>query len=697
MANLTKAPASTVFNQYPDQGVSDTRSDYLNELFGANNTIGRNEVLVRYSGGSVVWAISFREFADGGNNNPSRDAAQTVWQKCLPSATATSGVKFYGVGDNLAGDTDAAVRTITVPYASAQDTKILSFSEAYAATISTYTLTKWNAGANDFATPISGLSAEAAETKASNIGGAKYKLVVNFVSGGSETYYLELLGADTRTLSLDVDAGLTRGDYLDETGSVPALKIPQNLTIIDYIKSYKVTPVTPNASVLWHFETAGEKFDVESEINAAGEIIGAKNDGNAPVYGVLTNALTNVTATVKNEYGQTTQVLLFAGKATRTPVEFTLSPSVILTYNGVEYRSDAGTLTFFVGDTISLKAVGGDYGIFYRSSDKANPFVTTTADELEKSFTIPAGGIGSKIHFESTKPSDVTSSGITVGRENVLTSSVTLTSEQTVNADTTVDLNGQTISMDNTTDTATDLFAVTNGTLTLKNGTIKTTGKTRAISVEGASANVVLENMTIDGGVGSPIVVTSGATNSQITITGGSITGHGVAAIQVNGTKRDGGSLNIDGAKISSVESTWGPAIYLAGPISTTVSGASEISGPTAIEIRNGSLTVNGGTITSTNAAQVSATANGNGPSVGSGAALVVSPHQVANLTLTVNLFGGSFNGTQGVKLVDVNNQTDETGTVTIVPSITNISNEGAWRLDNSTGNAVYTKVPAGS
>lgn len=275
---------------------------------------------------------------------------------------------------------------------------------------------------------------------------------------------------------------------------------------------------------------------------------------------------------------------------------------------------------------------------------------------------------------------------------------VVLKDKETISSDTTIDLNGKTISLNNDDPDATKgVFVINNGTLTLKNGTIKTTGKTRAISVQGADANVVLENMTIDGGVGSPIVVTSGATNSQITITGGSITGHGVAAIQVNGTKGAGGSLNIDGAKISSVESTWGPAIYLAGPISTTVSGASEISGPTAIEIRNGSLTVNGGTITSTNTAQVSATANGNGPSVGSGAALVVSPHQVANLTLTVNLFGGSFNGTQGVKLVDVNNQTDETGTVTIVPGITNIFNEGAWRLDNSTGNAVYTKVPAGS
>ena len=220
-ANLTKAPAATVFNQYPDQGVSDTRIDNRNELWNNddpatfNGTIGRNEVLVRYSGGSVVWAISFREYSGSGNTNPTRDGAQSVWLQCLPSATATSGVKFYGVGDwvteaDPTGDVDGTLRTITVPYAAAQDTKILSFSEAYAATIGTYTLTKWNAGASDFATPISGLSAEAGETKASNSGGAKYKLVVNFVSGGSETYYLELLPQDPIGTLTSENDGLVR-------------------------------------------------------------------------------------------------------------------------------------------------------------------------------------------------------------------------------------------------------------------------------------------------------------------------------------------------------------------------------------------------------------------------------------------------------------------------------------------------------
>ena len=558
-------------------------------------------------------------------------------------------MKFYGVGDNLAGDTDAAVRTITVPYASAQDTKILSFSEAYAATISTYTLTKWNAGANDFATPISGLSAEAAETKASNIGGAKYKLVVNFVSGGNETYYLELLGADTRTLSLDVDAGLTRGDYLDETGSVPALKIPQNLTIIDYIKSYKVTPVTPNASVLWHFETAGEKFDVESEINAAGEIIGAKNDGNAPVYGVLTNALTNVTATVKNEYGRTTQVLLFAGKATRTPVKFTLSPSVILTYNGVEYRSDAGTLTFFVGDTISLKAVGGDYGIFYRSGDKANPFVTTTADELEKSFTIPAGGIGRKIHFESTKPSDVTSSGITVGRENVLTSSVTLTSEQTVDADTTINLNGETLTIAPETTAEAGLKVEDGKTLTIEGGKLDVSNvNTAAIGADG-TGKIVLKDVELTSSSRGIFAKGTGS-GAVIEITGGSITSVDVG-VQTFGSKDNKAVVTLNNVNITSKDD----AVYMPSKNDViTINGGTLTGGMCGVEMRGGKLVMNGVTVNATATLDDRPTPPSGG-SVLYGAALAVTPYMTTadgTYTVDVSATNCKFNGTMPIRVV---------------------------------------------
>ena len=690
VANLTKAPASTVFNQYPDQGVSDTRSDYLNELFGANNTIGRNEVLVRYSGGSVVWAISFREFADGGNNNPSRDAAQTVWQKCLPSATATSGVKFYGVGDNLAGDTNAAVRTITVPYAAVVNgAKILDFSAAYAATISTYTLTKWTG--TDFAQTISRAD-EARETAEFNKGGAQYKLVVNFVSGGFETYYLNLEGA-AGTGKLQQAEGVANNTVIDATTG--ALKIPALPVYIPaYVNSFAVDQA--DATVEWTFTLTNvpgvnpETFTVNSRMVDGVLKIDANDLAKIPA-GTTTSEIATVTARVIAQNGTVTDIRGFQASGV-TPVRVNYRKEVTVTYNGTTYNADgakAGTVKAVPGSRVTVSAA--TYGVFTKAD--GTYLGETDADHPTLEVVVPNGNMS--IVFVSADNAGLIGA---IDENGKLIRDVVLKDKETISSDTTIDLNGKTISLNNDDPDATKgVFVINNGTLTLKNGTIKTTGKTRAISVQGENANVVLENMTIDGGVGSPIVVTSGATNSRITITGGSITGHGVAAIQVNGTKGNGGILNINGAKISSVESTWGPAIYLAGPISTTVSGASEISGPTAIEIRNGGLTVNGGTITSTNAAQVSATANGNGPSVGSGAALVVSPHQVANLTLTVNLFGGSFNGTQGVKLVDVNNQTDETGTVTIVPSITNISNEGAWRLDNGTGNAVYTKVPAGS
>jgi len=695
-ANLTKAPAATVFNQYPDQGVSDTRIDNRNELWNNddpatfNGTIGRNEVLVRYSGGSVVWAISFREYSGSGNTNPTRDGAQSVWLQCLPSATATSGVKFYGVGDNLAGDTNAAVRTITVPYAAVVNgAKILDFSAAYAATISTYTLTKWTG--TDFAQTISQAD-EARETAEFNKGGAQYKLVVNFVSGGSETYYLNLEGA-AGTGKLQQAEGVADNTVIDATTG--ALKIPTLPVYIPaYVNSFAVDQA--DATVEWTFTLTNvpgvnpETFTVNSRMVDGVLKIDANDLAKIPA-GTTTSEIATVTACVIAQNGTVTDIRGFQASGV-TPVSVNYRKEVTVTYNGTTYNADgttAGAVQAVPGSRVTVSAA--TYGVFTKAN--GTYLGETDADHPTLEVVVPNGNMS--IVFVSADNAGLIGA---IDENGKLIRDVVLKDKETISSDTTIDLNGKTISLNNDDPDATKgVFVINNGTLTLKNGTIKTTGKTRAISVQGADANVVLENMTIDGGVGSPIVVTSGATNSQITITGGSITGHGVAAIQVNGTKGAGGSLNIDGAKISSVESTWGPAIYLAGPISTTVSGASEISGPTAIEIRNGSLTVNGGTITSTNTAQVSATANGNGPSVGSGAALVVSPHQVANLTLTVNLFGGSFNGTQGVKLVDVNNQTDETGTVTIVPGITNIFNEGAWRLDNSTGNAVYTKVPAGS
>ena len=123
-ASLNEVPATEALAQYRQDNAGTTISG-LNErwnqsILDANhpdafNQNNLNEVLVRYSGGTVVYAISF--------NETDNKAAQKVWWNYLPldkaGPDAPTGIQapalaFYGVNDKGQNDLNPADNEITV-------------------------------------------------------------------------------------------------------------------------------------------------------------------------------------------------------------------------------------------------------------------------------------------------------------------------------------------------------------------------------------------------------------------------------------------------------------------------------------------------------------------------------------------------------------------------------------------------------
>ena len=126
-------------------------------------------------------------------------------------------------------------------------------------------------------------------------------------------------------------------------------------------------------------------------------------------------------------------------------------------------------------------------------------------------------------------------------------------------------------------------------------------------------------------------------------------------AIYINGSniKTTGNipKINLDGCRLKSK----GLGIYAAGYAEWTLSNCEVEGDETAIEIRAGKMTVNGGTYTS-NAESFEVERNGNGNSI-SGAALGISQHST-DLPIDVVVHGGTFTGEYAIYEEDVQNET---------------------------------------
>ena len=272
---LTKAPAATVFEQWTGIHVNNNNAHPLNELYDVEsnsfplNLSNRNEILVRYSGDSVVWAVSFAELSGSDMNR-----AQTVWYNNLVAndSKVTSGVKFFGNADT---DGD---KNITINYADVvKGAPVINMAEIGAVsgvTVRDYTLTKWTDtlgyGEN---IPQNKEDSETADKYKTT--GVKYKLVVNFVSGGFETYFLELLPQDPiGTLTSENDRLVRVIDAPDAAykDSVDAAEAGADRVTV-WVKDPQHINLNQLASLLQYKNGAKEgKVEVAYVENAAGTV-----------------------------------------------------------------------------------------------------------------------------------------------------------------------------------------------------------------------------------------------------------------------------------------------------------------------------------------------------------------------------------------------------------------------------------------
>lgn len=259
----------------------------------------------------------------------------------------------------------------------------------------------------------------------------------------------------------------------------------------------------------------------------------------------------------------------------------------------------------------------------------------------------------------------------------------------------TIDMNGHNI-------TSASNIALAGGSLTITGtGTIATTASGLApVEVRGTGDLASKRTLTIGEGV------TLDGPSYGLNVFGSNDAQKNVIDVTVNGTvngtlfvlgnlKNAENQINIgvNGtvAAPASTGSSPNVGIALNGNAAVTVNVGAQVGGDSGIEVRAGSLTVNGGTITAT-ASEYSYTANGSGSTTW-GAAISVAQHTTV-LPTAVTLNGGTLVGAEKVYVKEVNaGMPDVTvqATADYVASAT-IPDDYKWAETETTG--VYMIVP---
>lgn len=299
------------------------------------------------------------------------------------------------------------------------------------------------------------------------------------------------------------------------------------------------------------------------------------------------------------------------------------------------------------------------------SSDELKTYTTTTAVNtitdgklLTITYTLDGSGIGN-IASTASNMTDL-KNALESGDDNIqLTANIELTDNLNVSENTTIDLNGQNLNAGSNTITVGE-----SKSLTLTNNSASGVARSATTSGISGSGDIIIasKGSTITIGEGVDLITTgaksccvwipSGAENVTLNTAGNlKATSAGAAVIYHNGLLGSG-TINITGG---SVEHETDVAVYIAGKANVTVSGNARITGTTAMEVRAGKLTVNGGKFEAT-ASPSDYTPNGNG-TTSVGVALAMVKHSTTENDLEVVINDGEF---AGVKSLLVNKDLGE-------------------------------------
>ena len=265
----------------------------------------------------------------------------------------------------------------------------------------------------------------------------------------------------------------------------------------------------------------------------------------------------------------------------------------------------------------------------------------------------------------------------------ILLQDVILTDGVEVDKHTTIDLNGHSIRASEkwTSDPTVDYL------LAVKRGgdlTIKDTVGSGSITTTKIACAV---KMTIKG-------ETDPDTPAKLTVNGGTIQGQ-YYGISGNGTRHNT-EVTINGGTITS---TNGVAIYQPQDGIMTINGGTIQSNITGIEIRSGSLTVNNGTI-SGGTGTPDSDENGSGTTT-SNTGIAVAQH-TTDKTITVTINGGTITGGAAIYESNPQNNTENTAVTVSIADATltgalKSSGFGTVTVDNATINGDVTKDGTGN
>lgn len=225
---------------------------------------------------------------------------------------------------------------------------------------------------------------------------------------------------------------------------------------------------------------------------------------------------------------------------------------------------------------------------------------------------------------------------VAAGGNITLVTDITLSTSCAISANTEIDLGSKTLTAPQ------GAFVVTNGTLTVKNGTIDSdVDGYDAIGIKGTEESTIIVNVestaTLKGG--DCCVVVYGTNKSKnITINTAGILetdSEGYAAISANGNS-EGVKMSVTDGSITAKVA----AIYFPCKTSLTISGGT-ITGATAVYQKSGTLNISGGKLVG-NGEKKDYTYNGNGCNE-TGDALVVESCNYPQGAPTISITGGEF------------------------------------------------------